>query len=78
MNWGLRASSPERPAQLADENLDVLGLDVRVRPDTREDVLMRDQRAGALDQARQHVGRLARDLDLTGAAPQRPAAPSNR
>ena len=67
--WIARVVS-ERAAQFADENFDVLRLNVGVGPDAREDVLMRHQRAGPLDQARQHIGRLARDLDLTGAAPQ--------
>ena len=67
--WIARVVS-ERAAQLADENFDVLGLNVGIGPDAREDVLMRHQGAGPLDQARQHIGRFARDLDLTGAAPE--------
>ena len=45
----------EGPPQLAHEHLDVVGLHVRVGPHRRQDVVVRDDRAGALDQAPQKV-----------------------
>ena len=48
----------QRPAQFADQHLDVLGLDVRVGPDAGENLVVRYQPARALDEAGQDVGSL--------------------
>ncbi len=61
----------ERLADLAHEHLDVLRLDVRIRPDGRHDRGLGHPRAGLLQQTPQERRGLAGERNLFRAAPER-------
>src|SRR4051794_2695017 len=72
--WILRIVA-ERAAQLAHQDLDVFRLHVRVRPHARQDLVVRDQRTGPVNETSKHAGGFASDIDLAGPTPQRAATP---
>ena len=58
----------EREANLPHEHLDVVRLDVRVRPDRRHDRVLGNPRSRAIDEAAEQSRGLARQRQLVGAA----------
>ena len=71
MNVEWRDSSPSGLADLAHQNLDIVGLHVRIWPDGCHDRWLRYPRPGLVDKASQQRRRFAGQRYLFGAAPER-------